>query len=229
MKKKWNLLYVAIATVLLLAACGTNDTDNETKDKEVNGTATEGTTSDESVVEDNKGEKVDKEEESSEPVSETDKEDSTDSTKKNDDLLTEAIQTKSDEQDYSILLLPTYKLASEEPGRDSLYVIDNDSVFMRIETMADDEGTYEYAVENTIVVLEASSGGSTPDKLAVTELPMGDAIEDADGYFVTADATPVTGIVFKKDGLVVKLTIFDTPNADHIDEFLLMAETILKN
>lgn len=231
MKKKWNLLYVAIATVLLLAACGTSDTDNGAKDNEGNGTATEGPSTNDSVVEDNKGEEVDKEEdkeeESSEP--ETEKEDSTESTNDNDDLLTDAIQTKSDEQDYSIQLLPTYKLTSEEPGRDILYVKDNDSVFMRIETMDEEEGNYEYAVENTIVVLEASSGGSTPDKLVDTELPKGDALEDAEGYSVTAESAPVTGIVFKKDGMVVKLTIFDTPNADHIDEFLRMAETILKN
>lgn len=232
MKKKWNLLYVALATVLLLAACGTSDTDNEAKDTEVNGTATEGASTDDSVVEDDIDEEVDtekEEEESSEPVTETEKEDSTESTNDNDDLLTDAIQTKSDEQDYSIRLLPTYKLTSEEPGRDSLYVTDNDSVFMRIETMDEEEGNYEYAVENTIVVLEASSGGATPDKLVETELPNGDAIEDAEGYFVTAESAPVTGIVFKKDGMVVKLTIFDTPNADHIDEFLRMAETILKN
>ncbi|MFD1929058.1 hypothetical protein ACFSFY_13525 [Sporosarcina siberiensis] len=234
MKKKWNLLYVALATVLLLAACGTSDTDNEAKDNEVNGTASEGASTDDSVVEEDIDEEVDsekEEEESSEPVTETEteKEDSTESTNNNDNLLSDAIQTKSDEQDYSIQLLPTYKLTSEEPGRDSLYVKDNDSVFMRIETMDEEEGNYEYAVENTIVVLEASSGGAVPDKLVDTELPKGDGIEDAEGYFVTAESAPVTGIVFKKDGMVIKLTIFDTPNADHIEEFLRMAETILKN
>jgi len=237
MKKKWNLLYVALSTVLLLAACGTSDNGNETNDKEVNGSATEGVTSNDDVIEEDKDEdKVedkdeDKDEdievEPSEPVTETEKEDSTEST--NENLLKDAIQTKSDEQNYSIDLLPTYMLTSEEPGRDSLYVKDNDSVFMRIETMDDEEGTYKYAVENTIAVLEASSGGSTPDKLAMTELPNGDAIEDADGYTVTSGGTPVTGIVFKKDGMVVRLTIFDTPNSDHLEEFLLMAETIIKN
>ena len=36
----------------------------------------------------------------------------------------EAELTESDEQDYSLYVLPLYKLTSEEPGRDILYVND---------------------------------------------------------------------------------------------------------
>ena len=141
----------------------------------------------------------------------------------------EAGLTESDEQDYSLYVLPLYKLTSEEPGRDILYVDEKDSIFMRIETMTAEEEAYDYAVENMIAVLEASSEGATPEELTdSSSLPSGEGIEDVKGYSVNSETGPISGLVFKKDGLVVKLTIFDSLKAEHYEAFLRMAETIVK-
>src|SRR4051794_23927823 len=117
MKSKWKLLYAAIATALLLSACGT-DNGNENPDGKRNG--------------------------STNPVEETDKGtgEEQDAPDKQDDGMKEATLTASDAQDFSIAVLPQYTLTSEEPGKDSLFSNADGSHFMRIETRVKEEGTY---------------------------------------------------------------------------------------
>ncbi|WP_318615963.1 hypothetical protein [Sporosarcina sp. YIM B06819] len=211
MKSKWNLLYAAIATALLLTACGT-DTSNDNLDSNSNGSPNPVEETDKGTVE---------EPDTTEPTPD-------DTAGGLEDSMADAILTVSDAQDYEIAVLPNYTLTSEEPGKDSLFSNADGSLFMRIETTIKEEGTYDYLVENMIAVLEATSGGSTPTELSdAASIPTGDGIEHAKVLSVQTDNGPVTGIVFERDSMIVRLTIFDSPKEEHFSNFLHMGETIV--
>lgn len=269
MKNKLNLLYVMLATILLLAACGTsNSVNGQTENKkddpindveqDENGTLNESDTEEEiekdieveiekDTAEDNKEVTNNTENEKTVDNPSTENEEIPDPTIKEEvedvkqsetivlsyndgenNKSKEAELTDSDEQDYSVYVLPLYKLTSEEPGRDSLYFNDDTgSIFMRIETMVTEDGTYDYALENTLVLLEASGDSEAPKEITdIASLPSGENIKNAKGYIVNTETGPVSGFVFEKQGIVVKLTIFDSPESKHFEAFLRMAETI---
>ena len=207
MKSRWSLLYAAIATTLLLTACGTStDKDPES----TNGSA--------DVVENvDKGTGT----EVKEPDTEVDE--------SQEDIMKDAKLTDSDEQNYAISVLPDFSLTSEEPGKDSLISTKNEAVFMRIETIAKDEGTYDHLAENMIAVLEASAGdGSAPiEVLDEKSIPTADGIENAKVLTIKAETASITGIIFERDNMVVRLTIYDSPKEEYFEQFLRMAETIV--
>lgn len=214
MKSKWNLLLASIATALLLSACGT-DTANEKPEED--------TDSSTGVVEEVENDTTD-ENETEDPATDVDE-----STNNEEDVLKDAVQTKSDAQDYSIAVLPNYTLTSEEPGKDSLLADDNDAVFMRIETVQKEEGTYAYLEENMAAVLEASSGGVKPTEVTETaSMPSGEGIENVKVLSVQAESGPVTGVIFERGEMVVRLTIFDSPKEEYLENFLRMGETIVQ-
>lgn len=219
MKIKWNLLLVAFATTLLLTACGTNPDAGENT---TNG-STDGSTD---VVEET--DKVDENEGTEEVVEEeTEVAEEATSTDSKEDFLKESKMTESDEQNYTMSVLPEYTLTSEEPGKDSLMATEDESVFMRIETMPKEEGTYDYSLENIGAVLEASSDGGTPVEVTdKTAIPEGEGIENVKVLSVKAETASITGIIFERGDMIVKLTIYDSPNEDHFENFLRMSETI---
>ncbi|MFJ7932967.1 hypothetical protein [Sporosarcina sp. NPDC096371] len=202
MKSKWNLLYAAIATALLLTACST-DNDN------TNGSS--------NPVEENEKKPNEGQDEADTPA------DTPDS-----DGMKDATLTDSEEQDYTIAVLPHYTLTSEEPGKDSLMSDADGSHFMRIETTVKEEGTYDYFVDNMIDVLEAASEGSTPSELTdEASIPKGDGIDNVKVFSTQTETGPVTGIVFERNNMIVRLTIFDSPEEEHFSNFLHMGETIM--
>ncbi|WP_203246055.1 hypothetical protein [Sporosarcina beigongshangi] len=206
MKSKWKFLYAAIATALLLTACGT-DTGKENTDGKTNGSA-------------NPVEETDKVTEDEQEPAEPDASETPDAS---NNEMEEAIVTASDEQNYTISVLPDYTLTSEEPGKDSLFFDADGSQFMRIETMVNEQGTYDHLVENMKAILEAANEEGTPTELTDSAaIPTGDRIENAT---VFANGS-VTGIVFERGSMIVRLTIFDSPNKEHFQNFLHMGETI---
>ena len=214
MKSKWNLLYAAIATALLLTACGT-DTGNENPGSNTNEVPN---------LEEVEPGTVEEPEATNPDEPETP---DTSSEGQGDGLEVETL-TDSDAQDYAIAVLPDYTLTSEEPGRDSLYFNADGSYFMRIETTVKEEGTYDYLAENMVAVLEASSGGSTPTELTdAASLPTGNGIEKVTALSAQAENGPVTGILFEREGMIIRLTIFDSPKEEHFSDFLHMGETIV--
>lgn len=202
MKSRWSLLYAAIATTLLLTACGTSpNKDQGSKDvvEEVDkGTVTEG------------------------------KDPDTEGTDSQEDIMKNAELTESDEQGYAISVLPDYTLTSEEPGKDSLISAKNEAVFMRIETVAKEDSTYDYLAENMVAVLKASGDGSAPIEVQDEKLiPAAEGIENAKVMTIKAETASITGIVFERDNMVVSLTIYDSPKEEYFEQFLRMGETIV--
>lgn len=245
MKKRWLSIYAITAMVLLLAACGTTENNKDNNNEANNNTP------DPEVIEENDNNEenpeiddVEKDEEPSEedttnkdePANEEAGENSNEDESKDDEEIVEGTDnflnnaelTNSDEQDYSIYLLPNYKLTSEEPGKDSLYLEADGSIFMRIETTLAEEGTYDYLLENMQTMLTASSStGTEPVQLEDEALlPSGEFIENAQAYTVDSAEGPVTGVLFEKNGMVVRLTVFDSLEAEHFHNFISMGETI---
>ena len=100
---------------------------------------------------------------------------------------------------------------------------------MRIETIAKDEGTYDHLAENMIAGLEASAGdGSAPiEVLDEKSIPTAEGIENAKVLTIKAETASITGIIFERDNMVVRLTIYDSPKEEYFEQFLRMAETIV--
>ena len=222
MKSKWKLLSVSLATAILLAACGTeagNENPAEQQEEPTNaveetttGAPAENTEPEESGSTDTEGQ-----ENAEKPANgETDE-------------LTDAVPTESDEQNYSMAVLPGYSLTSEEPGRDSLMVDEDSSIFMRIETMDAAEVEMDEFLENTKEVVSASTDGQPAAEVTdEVKLPKGDGIEDAVAYSAQTDSVTVTSTVFERDGQLVRLTFYDSPDEKHFENFLRRGETIHK-
>ena len=232
MKSRWSLLYVGIASVLLLSACGT-DTGSDKPDNNASSSEEVTGTEDTNIQEDTEDAIV---EEDTEVESDTEVEDGEEPNEKEDavaendeNTAPKADLTQSDEQDYAISVLPNYTLTSEEPGKDSLYVNGDEAIFMRIETVAKEDGDYDSLVESMGSMLEAIADGNTPSKLTDTaSLPTGEGIDNVTALTVKTATGAFTGMIFERDGLLIKLTMFDSAQEEHFQNFLQMSETIVK-
>lgn len=232
MFKKSYLISTLLIAMLVLAACSST-TDNETgvneennSDQEVNKEVANNEESNTEEEQDTVEDESNKEEDTNEADENEDSEQSMD--EESDDFSANAKQVDSDEQDFTMQILSDYSLTSEEPGRDSLYSTEDERIFMRIETTPSEEGTYEYFTENIVSLLEAISvDGNSPTELTdENKLPQGEGIEKAVGYTVNTEDGMVSGIVFERNGLIVRLTTFDTAENNHFNNFLKMGETI---
>ncbi|MCG7342690.1 hypothetical protein MHZ92_01020 [Sporosarcina sp. ACRSL] len=212
MKLNWKLVCTGFAAAILLTACGTDNKEQnegvpENEEQvvdETNGSSTDGTSTD---TESDSG--------TASEVTES------------EDAMAEAVVTESDAQQFSIEVLPGYTLTSEEPGRDSLYADENPNAFMRIETQTAEEGTYDYLVDNMQEVLKASSNGGEPVEVTDVFTNAEDqGIMNVKAFKVDTDTGPVTGIVFEKDEMVVRYTLFDNLEEDYKTDFLNMGQTI---
>ncbi|MFS0688275.1 hypothetical protein AB1K89_03340 [Sporosarcina sp. 179-K 8C2 HS] len=214
MKFNWKIVCTGFAAAILLTACGTDNAEQkeganpdnaEQVVDETNGSVTDGTSTDSDSKSGSESEGVE------EPT----------------DKMAGAVLTESDEQSYAIEVLPGYTLTSEEPGRDSLYAEENSNAFMRIETQPAEDGSYEYLLENMQEVLKAASNGGEPEELTDVYSDVADkGIDNVKAFKVDTETGPVTGVVFEKDGMVVRLTLFDTPEENYKEDFLNMGQTI---
>ncbi|MCM3638049.1 hypothetical protein M3152_09945 [Sporosarcina luteola] len=211
MKFNWKIVCTGFAAAILLTACGTdNAVQQETKTDEpeqvvdgANGSSTDGTSTDAGSDSTNDGA-----EESAADMA-------------------DAVLTDSDAQSYAIEVLPGYTLTSEEPGRDSLFADENPEAFMRIETQPAEDGAYDYFADNMLEVLKAASNGAEPEELTDVYSDVEDeGIKNAKAFKVDTETGPVTGVVFEKDGMVVRLTLFDNPDEEFKSDFLNMGQTV---
>lgn len=212
MKFNWKMMCTGFAAVILLTACGTDNAEQQdgTDANEpgqvvdgTNGSSTDGTSSDAGSGSTSVG--------------------SDDSAAD----MADAVLTKSDAQSYAMEVLPGYTLTSEEPGRDSLYADENPNAFMRIETQPAEDGSYDYLVDNMQEVLKAASNGEEPEELTDVYSDVEDkGIKNAKAFQVDSETGPVTGVVFEKDGMVVRLTLFDNVDEKYKTDFLNMGQTI---
>lgn len=135
----------------------------------------------------------------------------------------EGTLTQSDGQNFEMHVLEGYELTAEEPKKDSLYVKDHPAVFMRIETFTPEETDFATAEETMVQTLQAVN----PDEEAVEVTDFdGSGYTQSAAWKVPSSEGTVTGIVYEKDDLLVRLTIFDDNTVNATDDFIDMGKTI---
>ncbi|REB09598.1 hypothetical protein DVB69_01955 [Sporosarcina sp. BI001-red] len=242
--KNRKILYTALSASLLLAACGTDTSDEDSDKQPIENTdqATDpGTDGAEATDSDTEGtEATDSETEGAEDTEGTDEDatneeeatndsDSAADSSETDDTsaLEGATETLSDEQDFKIQVLPTYKLVSEEPGRDILSHKEHDDKFMVIGTMQASETDFDKAVENMKETLAATGTDASPVELTdKTQLPTNKDLEKVQAYRVASTEGPITAMIFQKNDMIVRVMMYDNTDESYYKEFLNMAETI---
>lgn len=205
MKKIYTLLSFLLLTVTL-AACGTS-------------TTTEKQDSTQEIVSENK-------ELSTSPEETVGSEaDATQSA--SPDKALEGTSTESDSQNYSITVVEGYELTAEEPNKDLLFNQENDLQSMRIETFSPEEITIEELQESLATTLQASNESATVTDIKDEILiPTHDSIENTSAHQIDTTEGKVSGYVFEREGLIIKLTVFDTNTSPALETFVQMAETI---
>ena len=129
-----------------------------------------------------------------------------------------AFLKNSDNQPFSLYVLQQFELSAEEPGKDILFLTDDDSVSMRIELLTDDV-KWDEVEENVQTQLKSIS-----EKIEDPALN----IDNGSGYEVVNGDEVVTSVLLKDEKSPVRLTIFTKKENDYRYAFLEMAKTIMK-
>lgn len=219
MLSKWIMLVGLLS--LILTGCGTTKvTDNNTNGSNVSQNEEQG-----NQIEDEQS---------------TDTEQTTDETSQGDETAVRAesqdieytlnSETKkevaslqeSDNQHYSMYVLPDFELTPEEPNKDVVFLSENGHVFMRIELLPTDVD-WNFLTENTKAQLEAVN--STVQNLEASD---DDFYKNAVVMETSSNNDVVTAYLIKNDNQPLKLTIFSQKDLDYRDAFLKMGKTIVK-
>ncbi|MBS4207810.1 hypothetical protein [Bacillus sp. FJAT-50079] len=217
MRKGLLLLICSFLSLILLVGCGTaknnnpSDTpDPSTEEKEQASGAEEAPVNDK---------EADNEEESSEKIRVMEKNISYEiNGTSHEDT---AFLKESDLQNYSLYVLPEYTLTGEEPGKDVLYLTENDVHFMRIEILPKDVN-----VEDAIETIKGQLSAVSENVEKITSHGDSDWLSEASIFEANNDEDKVSAYFIPKQDYFVKLTIFSKVNDDYKDPFLKMAETL---
>lgn len=129
-----------------------------------------------------------------------------------------AVLKTSDNQPFTLYVLPQFELNAEEPGKDLLSLTGDENIFMRIELLPEDVDWAD-TEENVKAQLGSISDSITDPGLNIT---------NGSSYEVTSDNDVVTAVLLKDEKAPVRLTLFTTKDADYRNAFLEMAKTIQK-
>jgi PBP1b-binding outer membrane lipoprotein LpoB len=137
---------------------------------------------------------------------------------------------KSESQNYSITLMDGFELTGEEPNKDMLFNTENDAQSLRIETFDSQEVNLDEVTNNLVDILKASNeNGNLVEISDENQLPNNEGIKEVKGYQIDTPEGMVSGYTFEREGLIIKLTVFDTNENPALDKFVKMAETIKKS
>ncbi|MGX2959069.1 hypothetical protein JNUCC23_07370 [Peribacillus sp. JNUCC 23] len=133
-----------------------------------------------------------------------------------------AFLKNSDNQPFSLYVLPEFELTAEEPNKDVLFLTEQDEVYMRIEHFPTEVNwddieanvkTQLNAISETVTSIDASQ--YSLDHAVVYEAVNGDDI--------------VTSVLFQDEKNQSRITIFTKKDHDYRDAFIQMGKTIMKN
>ncbi|MFE4813526.1 hypothetical protein ACFQ9Y_20700 [Peribacillus simplex] len=129
-----------------------------------------------------------------------------------------AFLKKSDNQPFSLYVLQQFRLSAEEPGKDIVFLTEDDSIYMRIELLKADVN-WDEVEKNVQAQLKSISETISDPSLDV---------EDGTGFEVESGDDVITSILLKDEKSPVRLTIFTKKDRDYRDAFLEMAKTLMK-
>lgn len=194
--KKIHSLVSIISLTIVLAACGTTTTESEKTDKPA-------------------------------PMTETSNSEETVSPTNPEQEELSGTTVESENQNYTITVVDDFELTSEEPNKDLIFNQENDLQSMRIETFDPSTGNLKDVTQNLVDTLQASNDSGTVVEFTDQHLiPTNESIEDVKAYQIDTPSGKVTGYTFVREGLIVKLTVFDTNESQALETFVKMAETI---
>ena len=222
--KKWMFVFGLLG--LILSGCGTSDNNedqtngsNQTQNEEINKERQENQDSEnnQGTVEPNNDEQT-KEDDGVVRILEQNLQYTVNGEAKEET----AFLKSSDNQPYSIYVLPEFELTAEEPNKDVVYLTENDHVFMRIELLPTDV-QWDMMEENTKAQLQA-----VDETIHSIEVPSGDEFfKDSIAMEASNGDDVVTSYLFKNSNQPLKLTLFTKKDLDYKDAFLQMGKTIL--
>jgi hypothetical protein len=128
---------------------------------------------------------------------------------------------ESDNQDFSIYVLPSFDLRAVEPYNDEVYVKDNDQFFMRINLLPKDGTDRNELIQNTTAELQAVS-----EKVETLETPNDPFFKNATVMKASNNGEVVTKYIIEMPESIVKLSLFTTEDTDYEDAMLQMAKTL---
>ena len=206
--KKWTFYAgSALLATLMLAGCGADSTVDEPKDKQ-----------EEVNPKDNQGNNSSDQEQGTKKEKIRLMEQNLQYTWNGKTKEETAFLKKSDNQPFSLYVLQDYDLSAEEPGKDIVFLKDDDSVYMRIELLED--ANWDEVEQNAKDQLKTIS-----DNLEAPALD----IENGTAYEVsTTEGEVVTSILLKDEKAPLRLTLFTKKNQDYRNAFLEMAKTAEK-
>ncbi|MFE5427842.1 hypothetical protein [Peribacillus simplex] len=129
-----------------------------------------------------------------------------------------AFLKKSDNQPFSLYVLQQFRLSAEEPGKDIVFLTEDDSIYMRIELLKADVN-WDEVEKNVQAQLKSISETISDPSLDV---------EGGTGFEVESGDDVITSILLKDEKSPVRLTIFTKKDRDYRDAFLEMAKTLMK-
>jgi hypothetical protein len=129
-----------------------------------------------------------------------------------------AFLKRSDNQPFSLYVLQQFKLSAEEPGKDIVFLTEDDSIYMRIELLKADVNWDE--VEKNVQAQLKSLSDTIVDPALDVENGMGFEVKSGDDV--------ITSILLKDEKAPVRLTMFTKKDKDYRDAFLQMALTLMK-
>lgn len=135
-----------------------------------------------------------------------------------------AFLKESDNQAFSLYVLPDFTLTAEEPNKDIIHLNEQSEVFMRIEVLPDDVDMNQLE-ENTMIQLQ-----SVNEEIAHPTLPQDEFFKDASMMEASSETDTVTALIIQNDTAQVKLTLFNkNEDENYKDAFIEMAKTIVTN
>ncbi|MFE4140300.1 hypothetical protein ACFX4I_00300 [Peribacillus sp. YIM B13472] len=129
-----------------------------------------------------------------------------------------AFLKKSENQPFSLYVLQQFRLSAEEPGKDIVFLTEDDSIYMRIELLKADVN-WDEVEKNVQAQLKSISETISDPSLDV---------EGGTGFEVESGDDVITSILLKDEKSPVRLTIFTKKDRDYRDAFLEMAKTLMK-
>ncbi|MDQ0214840.1 hypothetical protein J2S13_001237 [Oikeobacillus pervagus] len=243
--KKWQIILLsgAIISALGLAACGNSEKTNQNKVEKSENDASQ-RANDNQKVNEADGETTDPDTPVSEEVTDSEQsenpgetnEEKKDSPKdeqtirqleqnlnytvNDEEKQDTAFLSESDNQKFSMYVLPKYELTAEEPNKDIVFLKDNDRLFMRIELIGKDHD-WQQVVQTSKEQLAAVN-----QKIETVQAPTEGWLKDAEIYNAKNTEDSVSAYLIPSDKTALKITVFDDINGSQLDAFLKMAETI---
>ncbi|MBS4189015.1 hypothetical protein KHA94_02140 [Bacillus sp. FJAT-49705] len=220
---KWILTFGLLS--LILAGCGTSENAND----KTNGSTTAQNENQDSQKHDEHGTDNGQGEEEANNKEKNNEEKGSDRIleqklqyKINDEIKEEtAFLKSSDNQPYSMYVLPGFELTAEEPNKDVLYLSENDHIFMRIELLPVDTD-WKTLEDGTKAQLQ-----SVNDDVQTIEAPSEDFFKDSIALEASNDEDVITAYLIKSQEQPIKFTIFTKKELNNKDAFVQMGKTIL--